>query len=67
LDEEVTITTYKDGAMCGYYFEVGKEYIVYAYGTKDDLSTNNCSRTTGISNREDVKYLARLKKKNRKS
>src|SRR5688572_10871 len=46
FSKEVTITTAKDSAMCGYRFEADKKYLVYAYGAKADLSTTNCSRTT---------------------
>ncbi len=60
---EITITTAKESSMCGYGFEVGKKYLVYANGLKNDLFVENCSRTTHISNQGDVKYLTRLKRK----
>jgi hypothetical protein len=63
FSKEVAITTNKNSAMCGYGFEVGKTYLVYAYGAKDDLSTTNCSRTKLFSNKEDIKYLDKLKKR----
>jgi hypothetical protein len=62
LSSEVTITTAKNSAMCGYSFEVGKKYLVYANGLKDSLMVSNCSRTTNMSNKGDVKYLAKLKR-----
>ena len=60
---EITIITAKDSAMCGYNFEVGKKYLVYANGKKDELSAYNCSRTTTFSNTGDAKYLDKLKRK----
>ena len=65
-DTEIKITTARDSAMCGYYFEVGKEYIVYAHGTAADLGVGNCSRTSGLSDNSDIKYLVKLKKKQKK-
>jgi hypothetical protein len=63
LKREIIITTNKDSAMCGYGFEVGKKYLVYANGLKNDLFVDNCSRTTNMSNKGDVKYLTKLKRK----
>ena len=60
LSKEIMITTNKQSAMCGYYFEAGKKYLVYAYGAKDDLSTNNYSRTTPVGNKVDIKFLDKL-------
>ena len=60
---EITIKTARDSSMCGYGFEVGKIYLVYAYGLKDDFSTTNCSRTATFSSKSDVKYLDKLKRK----
>jgi hypothetical protein len=65
LNPEVTITTAKDGAMCGYSFEIGKTYLVYPNGPKDSLMVSNCSRTTNMSSKGDVKYLAKLKHQKR--
>jgi len=60
---EITITTNKESSMCGYSFEVGEKYLVYANGLKNDLFVDNCSRTTNMSNKGDVKYLTKLKRK----
>jgi hypothetical protein len=60
---EITITTAKENAMCGYSFETGKTYLVYANGQNEDLFTTNCSRTATFSKRGDVKYLDKLKRK----
>ncbi len=59
----ITIKTALDSAMCGYNFEDGKEYLVYAHGTAADLNVDNCSRTASMSENADVKYLAKLKRK----
>jgi hypothetical protein len=40
-----TITTSRSGASCGYTFQKGNEYIVYAYGSENNLSVSLCSRT----------------------
>ena len=61
--QEITIRTAKDSAMCGYNFEVGGKYLVYADGLKDNLSTTNCSRTSTFNPKGDVKYLDKLKRK----
>lgn len=44
----VVVQTPSDSAMCGYGFEVGKSYLVYADMQKGKLSTNLCSRTRTI-------------------
>lgn len=58
---EITIKTSKDSAMCGYHFEIGEKYLVYAYGSKNELSAHLCSRTAPLSSNEDIKFLNRLK------
>jgi hypothetical protein len=40
-----TITTSRSSASCGYPFQKGGEYIVYAYGSENNLSVSLCSRT----------------------
>lgn len=59
--KNITISTSKESSLCGYSFEVGKKYLVYANGTNQALSTTNCSRTTEASNKTDIKYLDNLK------
>ncbi len=61
---EISIKTTNQSSLCGYEFEVGKAYLLYANGLKEQLSVDNCSRTTGLSNKSDVKYLRKLKKIN---
>ena len=46
------------GSMCGYPFEVGHEYLVYARGAPESLSTGQCGRTTAIESAgEDLEAL----------
>ena len=45
----ITITTPRESASCGFNFEVGREYVVYAWDNGDGLSTNLCSRTAELS------------------
>jgi hypothetical protein len=47
-ESAVTVTTGNGGGDCGYSFEQGKEYLVYAYGDKESLGTGICSRTQPI-------------------
>lgn len=44
--ESVTVATGWGDADCGFDFETGKEYVVYAYGKEEQLSTSICSGTT---------------------
>ncbi len=63
LRKEVTVFTGQGGGDCGYKFEVGQRYLVYAYRYNDtDLGTNICQRTTGlIEAAEDLKVLGKGK------
>ena len=47
-ESAVTVTTGNGGGDCGYGFEQGKEYLVYAYGDKESLDTGICTRTQPI-------------------
>ena len=48
-----TITTARSGSSCGYTFEKGGEYIVYADGPKNNLSVSLCSRTQPLATAGD--------------
>jgi hypothetical protein len=50
------------GGDCGYRFEVGKRYLVYAWRSPDGrLTTGICSRTRPIeAAQDDLKYLASI-------
>ncbi|MEK7725292.1 MAG: hypothetical protein AAB336_13140 [Acidobacteriota bacterium] len=67
FQSDITTKTSKDSSMCGYSFEVGKKYFVYANGSKNELSTNNCSRTAIFGNKQEIRFLDRLKKTKGKS
>ncbi len=43
-----SVTTSQQGASCGFVFEEGKEYIVYAYDDNGGLGTGMCSGTSLI-------------------
>jgi hypothetical protein len=57
LFQEVTLKTEEDSAMCGFGFEIGQKYLVYAYGNVNSLATNNCSRTALFKYQEDIEFL----------
>jgi hypothetical protein len=42
-------TAPNDGVSCGFPFEEGKEYLVYAYGGQQGLKTDGCSETKPLS------------------
>lgn len=59
--EKVTVTTGRGGGDCGYRFEVGGIYLVYAskYG-EEKFSTGICKRTTPYhAELVDLKYLGK--------
>jgi len=57
---EVRVTTgHFGGGLCGFMFEVGKSYLVYAYG-EPNLETNICSKSKELEYaREEVEVLLR--------
>lgn len=63
LAKEVSLTTGRGNGDCGYRFEVGQSYLVYAYGSDEtDLATNICQRTAAISDATvDLKLLGKGK------
>lgn len=63
LFKKIEISTALDSAACGFAFEVGKEYLIYAYKNENKLTTNICSRTKLLTaTTEDVAFLNKLKK-----
>lgn len=60
--DTVKVVTGAYSGYCGYYFEIGKNYVVYANWTSDHITTNNrknqylstdiCTRTTADYNKE---------------
>ncbi len=63
VSKQITITTASDSAMCGYNFEVGKIYLVYASGANaKSLQTGICTRTAELkAAKADVKALGKAK------
>jgi len=57
---EVTVTTAAQSGMCGFAFEQGSTYLVYAFVQGDSLLTNICTRTKRLSEaEEDVEELGK--------
>lgn len=62
---EQTVLTGWDSASCGFGFEAGKEYLVYAdssslYGDAEELTTSLCSRTAETNHAaEDLAVLGK--------
>jgi hypothetical protein len=69
-DEQVTVFTPAGDHNCGFNFEVGQSYLVYA-STADDgeLWTNHCTRTTriGVGSDLDLKVLGKGRPPRKKS
>lgn len=62
--KEIILTTGRGGGDCGYRFEVGEKYLIYAYaGENNILGTGICSRTALVEGNKDIKILNKLKKK----
>lgn len=63
LGNEVTVFTGVGRGDCGYKFEVGERYLVYAYRYNDtELGTNICQRTAELIEATlDLKVLGRGK------
>ena len=60
MDEpEVIVYTPAQSSACGYQFEEGQDYLVYAYSRGEDrLTTDTCTRTRKLADaQEDAKEL----------
>jgi hypothetical protein len=53
VSQTTTITTSRSSASCGYTFEKGREYFVYAHGSENDLFVSLCSRTQPLDSAEE--------------
>jgi hypothetical protein len=60
--KQITVLTGSGGGDCGYRFERGRAYLVYAYTTPDGvLRASICSRTAPAEDaEEDLRYLRSL-------
>ena len=57
----ITVSTAASSASCGYEFQEGEKYIVYANGQESSLSTGLCSRTTLFANAdEDLRSFEKI-------
>jgi hypothetical protein len=58
VESTIQIATGSSDADCGYPFEIGDRYLVYAHDSAGTLSTGLCSRTRPLSKAaEDLEYL----------
>lgn len=64
---QLVLRTGRGGGDCGYRFEIGERYLVYAYGSDAmTLETNICQRTRKLADAgEDLKLLGKSKVVNR--
>lgn len=53
----VQVDTPPDTAMCGYPFQEGLDYVVYAHGEEGGLQSGLCSRTTLAQPGSDLEAL----------
>jgi hypothetical protein len=59
--KRVEIRTGMGGGDCGYSFERGRSYVVYAYQDKDGLVASLCTRTAPLERAQaDLAYLRKL-------
>lgn len=59
--KEVEVFTGRGGGDCGYEFQIGQRYLVYAYEYQDKLTTRTCTRTKPFREaEEDLVFLGNL-------
>jgi hypothetical protein len=52
--EQVTVLTPASASECGYSFQMGKSYLIYAAATKgEEFAVSSCSRTRDIADAQD--------------
>lgn len=49
----ITVSTVRDSVSCGYEFQAGEQYLVYARGDDNDLQVSLCSRTSLLAQAGD--------------
>jgi hypothetical protein len=58
VSKEIIIYTGDGGSDCGFPFQVGKKYLVYAYGENDVFVTSYCTRTNYLADAgEDLSFF----------
>jgi hypothetical protein len=67
FQKEITVSTPGNSAMCGYEFQVGKKYLVYASDENGKFSTYLCTRTASAASNKDIAVLNKIKKPKIKS
>jgi hypothetical protein len=67
FQKEITLLTASESSLCGYTFEVGKKYLVYASENNNNLTTNICTRTASITSNKDIVFLNKIRKPKIKS
>jgi hypothetical protein len=64
--EQMVIHTADQNSSCGYAFELGHDYLVYAYSAPNgDFGTSHCTRTHEVTSRaddEDIQWIEALPK-----
>ena len=59
VSDEITVLTEIDSAACGFSFDIGYEYLVYAYSYDWGIYTNICTRTNLLDySSEDLDFLS---------
>jgi hypothetical protein len=49
VEQVLTLTNPREDASCGYSFEMGKLYLVYAFGHESSLQTHLCTRNQPLA------------------
>lgn len=49
VDEQITVWTASNSAACGFHFEQGTRYLVYAHEYEGQLRASLCSRTQAVA------------------
>lgn len=58
LGEDVEVLTNRSSGLCGYQFQVGERYLVYATKSQDKLMTGTCSATKPLNTAfDDIRYF----------
>ncbi len=53
---------YYKSSSCDYGYVLGEKYLIYAFGSEDELKTDDCSRSKSLEYaEEDIKELEKLK------
>lgn len=65
--KNTTVFTASQDGLCGFKFEIGKKYLVYAKKSNDVLKTDLCTRTASATANKDIAILNKIKKAPTKS